>query len=229
MKTQGRTTRNEERRARMVSTRNRAFSLVELIAIIAMMVVIVAFCAPVLQGIQKRVKRTACTNNLKQIGIAFHSFATDHADRFPWQLPARHGGTMEAAQMGYSMPPFWVSQKHLTPKSIVCPADAGRNAPAAFVKGMGATNVSYFVALDATPLKADAFMCGDRNLQVNEQRIPPGMFRLRSQDSMGWTEQIHNHRGNLLLTDGSVGCHTNPVSIFAMHKQGVETNRLLLP
>src|SRR6266508_2242932 len=39
--------------------------------------------------------KISCVNNLKQIGLAFRQWALDNNDRFPFNVPANEGGTME--------------------------------------------------------------------------------------------------------------------------------------
>src|SRR6476661_5082188 len=41
------------------------------------------------------VLRISCVNNLRQVGLAFRIWANDHGDKFPWQVAAKDGGTLE--------------------------------------------------------------------------------------------------------------------------------------
>jgi prepilin-type processing-associated H-X9-DG protein len=203
------------------------FTLVGLLIIIAVIAILAAMLLPALASAKRKSKRIECVNNLKQAGLAFRLWEGDNGDKYPMAVSTNKNGTMEYAEDGNAFRHFQVMSNELsTPKILVCPAD-NRTAAASFAR-LENQNVSYFVGLDATDVRPQMLLTGDRNV-TNGIAPEHSILKLVPDQPAGWTEALHNGVGNIGLADGSVQQVSIPGLQQMLKHTGDSTNRVALP
>jgi type II secretory pathway pseudopilin PulG len=202
--------------------RRAAFTLVEVLMVIATIAILLALLLPAVNRAQVRGKRVKCLNNLKQIGIAFQTFAHEHGDKYPMQVSTNAGGTMEfvtaAERLGESF--FFafrhfqaVSNELVDPRLLICPAD--NRLPSPTFAALQNENVSYFVAPMAQPGHSDSIVAGDRNI-TGISSSGGSVLRIGSDNSLGWTHELHDGQGYLLFGDARVELLNNKTLVAAL-------------
>ncbi len=166
-----------------------AFTLIELLVVIAIIAILAAMLLPALAAAKKKAQKINCTNNLKQVGLAFRVWEGDNNDRYPMAVGTATGGASEYVQHGAtaatalnpSMVFLVMSNELGTPKILYCTSDnfhnqAATNFTVPDITGMSFVNnaiqsaqtaigkVSYFISGDATETDPQAVMTGDANI-----------------------------------------------------------------
>jgi prepilin-type N-terminal cleavage/methylation domain-containing protein len=76
--------------------RKSGFTWVELIIVIAVIAVALAFAVPFIQSAREKARRTTCINNMKQLGLGMHNYHDMHK-RFPGSADLIGSGPIKQA------------------------------------------------------------------------------------------------------------------------------------
>lgn len=184
------------------------FSLLELLVAIAIIAILVAMLLPAVARASSKARQIKCLSGLRQTGVALQSFAQDHGDKYPMQVPIAQGGSLGGNRellpgsdiLSFSARHYQALAKDLVAPSLaVCPADQ-RFAAKSFAS-MTRSNISYWFNPRAQPGSAVMFLAGDWNItRLTETTASNRVTTVK----LGFTKAMHEDKGNILFGDGHV-------------------------
>ena len=190
--------------------KNHALTLVEVSVVLFLLFILAAILLPELAAAKRGGGGPDCHSNLRQIGLAYQTWASDNFNKYPMEVSVTNGGAMELASAGNVTAPFQVMSNELsTPRVLLCPKDVEHVRVDNFNTNFTAKNISYFVGLDASQGDPQSLMSGDDNFQFGGNLIKPGLRLISTNVFYTWTTNRHNLAGNILLADGSVQSLSN--------------------
>ncbi len=149
-------------RQRSTAALRSAFTLVELLVVIAIIGVLVALLLPAVQAAREAARRSQCTNNLRQLGLALHN----HHDTFNVLPFARTGGRPQSISWVPLIMPY-IEQNNLLnlfTGSIGFPmyTPASENAATNINITINNINRTQFQATGALKIPVKLFVCPTR-------------------------------------------------------------------
>lgn len=180
----------------------RAFTLIELLIVIAIIAILASLLLPGLSGAKARAKSIKCLNNLRQTGLGLRLWAHDNSDKFPWSVLPEAGGSAGSADWGDN---FRACSNELsTPHILLCPADLTRKPSSNWFGLTADIHVSYLIGTNASETLPQSILLGDRNVTGGGGGLDPSWSTfLGSSIDAAWDKEIHVRAGNLAFSDGS--------------------------
>lgn len=117
---------------------NRAFTLLELLIVLGIVSLLAAILFPVLVKVRETGRRSQCSSNIRQLGVAVESYLADFDNRYPfaWGPDAvRRGKTPGFPAV---MMPYVLNQT-----IFECPSDIGETFPSDRVNGWGSRTIPF--------------------------------------------------------------------------------------
>jgi hypothetical protein len=123
------------------------------------------------------------------------------------------------------------SNELATPRMLHCALDKKRTVADASINfdTMTLKNISYFANLTADVSMPKIPIAGDRNLMTNGVAVSAGLFAYWTNAQVGWTKEMHQENGIVVLGDGSVQQMSSNLLKTEVTKQLNQTNYCLIP
>lgn len=209
------------------------FTLIELLVVICVIAVLAAMLLPATTH-GGPAYRTRCLSHLRQIDLGFILYSGDYGGKFPMQVSAQNGGTMEFIYGGHVFPHFGKLRKYVNEpqlfQMLICPNDKTRQAATNY-EALNDLNISCFLNADAsgTNNPSQIFLAGDRNLQSDRRAVKPGLLVVTTNTDLNWSGELHPHGGNLAFIDGHAEwIKTNELNSL-IQRQPFATNHIVVP
>lgn len=184
----------------------RGFTLIELLVVIAIIAILAAILFPVFARAREKARQSACSSNLKQLGLAFTMYCQDYDEMTPIGYNGQTGDTN----------PWWYKswRARIYPyvnnyQLFICPSKPMTLPPTgygsyginAYIGETGGGGGRYSLAQIEAPAETFALGENDDGDWVIE---PNGAYCTPPWPTPGWVFARHNEGANFAFMDGHV-------------------------
>lgn len=223
--------------------RNRGFTLIELLVVVAIIGVLIAMLLPALHGARENSRMSVCGSNLRQMGLAIHTYAAEFNGLIPRGPDAAFDFDFAGSKIATNQ--IWVGTDgfppgvhvntftsigvllpglYTQPDALFCPADGTneKKSETSLITTAKSAYCSYlYRQLDwmppLTPPGGRLDQLGEN--RVDDEVIPVEMLAVDT-NSEGPDETEHlNHQGkrvNIVFRDGAVRARENRERAFTI-------------
>jgi len=154
--------------------RRRGFTLIELLVVIAIIAVLISLLLPAVQSAREAARRAQCINNLKQIGIAMHSYHDQNGSFPPGGITANKvTGPTEFAN------PWDATANELAWRAMILPQMEGTNVFNAMNLSVNPTAVASGTQFTAYITVFSTWLCPSDGTNGNgllPSNVPTGQY-----------------------------------------------------
>lgn len=193
----------------MRSGSRKGFTLIELLVVIAIIAILAAILFPVFAKAREKARQSACTSNLKQIGLGLMQYAQDYDETMPylWE-PSASLDSLSVSRMDGGYAHFWILaiQPYVKNDQVFqCPS-GNHNCCFMYKRGYNCNGFAIGRAMAEIKDPARLIFCADSRVYVAcaEDQLRDGrtVNPVYYDTANGYFEPRHSEMVNLLFCDG---------------------------